>query len=51
MRHIAPGQVPQVMMRSGVAQAAEDVRSPMPGADWIKVIQERDAHERARSGR
>ena len=31
--------------------AAEDVRSPMPGADWIKVIQERDAHERARSGR
>ena len=23
-----------------------DVRSPLPGADWIKVVQERDAHER-----
>jgi hypothetical protein len=30
--------------------AAEHVRSPLPSAEWIKVVQERDARERVASG-
>ena len=39
-----------VLLEAHRSLSAEDVRSPLPGADWINVVQEREARARVASG-